>query len=489
MKKFFKIVVSLLVIVAIAYVATILYFHFSYPQTRWDWSKIDTNDISFPKDFYWGTATAAHQIEGNNENTNWGEWEKDSSRIKDASNAKIAVDGWKRFREDVKLMKDLGVNSYRFSLAWNKIEPEKGKINEDALKHYDDVINELKANNIEPMITLHHFTHPQWFEQLGAFEKEENIHHFVEFSKLVFVRYRDRVNLWVTLNEPNVFVTAGYFNTVFPPGKSSPKLAAEVLKNMLKAHVEVYKALKSEPSAVANGLSRESNNSNIKVQPSATADGSDIQIGLATSIFQFEPARRWHLGDWAIARVSSNTFNETILEFFRDGRMNFYVPFETNTIYEDANAPQMLDFIGVNYYSHYAFRFDFDFKKATQSLPLEGEEMTDMPYTIYTEGIYRAIKETASLKKPIIITENGISDSKDDRREKYIRQSLYSVSKAIKDGYDIRGYFYWSLMDNFEWAEGYTQKFGLYEVNLQTNERKLREGSKAFAEIIKNNSR
>ena len=463
MKKFFKIILVFCVLVTVLYVAAVVYLHLSYPQTRWDWSKIDTNDVRFPKDFLWGTATAAHQIEGNNENTNWGEWEKDSARIKDKSNAKATVDGWNRFREDIRLMKDLGVNSYRFSLAWNKIEPEPGKIDEDALKHYDDLINELKANQIEPMITLHHFTHPLWFENLGAFEKEENIRHFVEFSKLVYNRYKNRVKFWVTLNEPNVFVTSGYFNTVFPPGKPNPKLAAEVLKNMLKAHTEIYREFKSEPPEGGT---------------------QNIQIGVATSVFQFEPARRWHLGDWAIARISSNSFNESVLGFFRGGTMRFYVPFETNFAYTDSNAPNTLDFIGINYYSHYAFAFDFDFKKATEGKPVAGEEMTDMPYTVYTEGIYRAVRDAATLKKPIIITENGISDSRDDRREKYIRQSLYAVSKAIKDGFDIRGYYYWTLMDNFEWAEGYTQKFGLYEVNLNTQERRLRNGSKAFAEIV-----
>jgi beta-glucosidase len=465
LKKTVKIVSILLVIIAIAYVAGVSYFHFSYPQTKWDWSKIDTNDVSFPKDFIWGTATAAHQIEGNNENTNWGEWEKKPGKIKDGSNAKIAVDGWNRAKDDVKLMKELGVNSYRFSLAWNKIEPEHGKINENALQHYDDLINELLANNIEPMITLHHFTHPLWFEQLGAFEKEENIKYFVEFSKLVFKRYQDRVKFWVTLNEPNVFVTSAYFNTVFPPGKSDSKVGGEVLKNMLKAHVEVYRALKPSEGGTQN-----------------------VQIGLATSIFQFEPMRRWHLGDWAIARSSDAIFNETILGFFRTGTMNYNVPLDTSIVYTDLDAPKTLDFIGVNYYSHFAYKFNFDFKKATQSIAVEGEEMTDMPYTIYTEGIYRAIEDAAKLKKPIIITENGIADSRDDRRGKYINRSLYAVSKAIKDGYDIRGYYYWSLMDNFEWAEGYTQKFGLYEVDLQTQERKLREGSKVFVETVKKNN-
>jgi beta-glucosidase len=488
MKNLARIAFSIFLLVALVYFSSIYYFHSSYPQTKWNWTQIDANEVSFPKNFIWGTATAAHQIEGNNENTNWGEWEKQPGKIKNGSNAVKAVDGWNRAKDDVKLMKDLGVNSYRFSLAWNKIEPEKGKINDDALKHYDDLINELKANNIEPMITLHHFTHPIWFEQLGAFEKEENIKHFVEFSKLVFARYNNRVKFWVTLNEPNVFVTSAYFNTVFPPGSSNSKLGGEVLKNMLKAHVEVYRVLKSEPFAVANGLRQNSNITNSKVKPSATADGSDIQIGLATSIFQFEPYRRWHLGDWAIARSSDAIFNETILGFFRTGTLSYSVPLDTSFVYTDLDAPNTLDFIGVNYYSHFAYKFDFDFKKATQSIAVEGEEMTDMPYTIYTEGIYRAIEDAAKLKKPIIITENGIADSKDDRRGKYIKQSLYAVSKAIKDGYDVRGYYYWSLMDNFEWAEGYTQKFGLYEVDLQTQERKLREGSKAFVDAIKSSS-
>ncbi len=475
MKKLLKIVGSSVVIIAIIYVAAIAYFHFSYPQDKWNWAEIDVSQTNFPKDFIWGTATAAHQIEGNNENTNWGEWEKDSTHIKDGSNAKTAVDGWNLAKDDVKLMKDLGVNSYRFSLAWNKIEPEKGKINEDALQHYDELINELLANNIQPMITLHHFTHPLWFQQLGAFEKEENIKHFIEFSKLVFLRYSDRVKFWVTLNEPNVYVTSAYFNTSFPPGNANAKLGGEVLKNMLKAHVLVYKALKSGQLSVVGGQEN-------KDQKPKT----EVQIGLATSIFQFEPYRRWHLGDWAIARSSDAIFNETILGFFRTGTMNFNVPLETSFTYTDLEAPNSLDFIGVNYYSHFAYKFDLDFKKATQSIAVADEEPTDMPYTIYTEGIYRAIRDAATLKKPIIITENGIADSRDDRRGKYIKQSLYAVSKAIADGYDVRGYYYWSLMDNFEWAEGYTQKFGLYEVNLQTNERKLREGSKAFAEVIKN---
>lgn len=464
MKKLPKIIITFLAILLISHTGITAYFHLKYPQTKWDWSKIDTSELSFPTDFKWGTATAAHQVEGDNDNSNWAAWEKQKDengkpRIYNGDVSGKAANQWELYEKDIQLMKELGVNSYRFSLAWSKIQPTKDTFNDDALKHYDDVIDALLENDIEPMITLHHFTHPHWFEEIGAFEKEENIKYFVEFSKKVFARYKDRVTYWCTFNEPNVFITGSYFNTHFPPGTHDVALGGIVFENILKAHVKTYKELKEQEKSV--------------------------QIGLVQSTFQFEPYRRWHLGDWAIARVSSNVFNDTTLSFFRNGTMNYYLPFQTSRTYKDLDAPNTIDFIGLNYYSHHAYKFDFDFRKATQSIPIEGEEMTDMPYTIYTEGIYRAIEEVAQLGKPIIITENGIADAKDDKRGKYIKQSLYTVSKAIKDGYDIRGYYYWSLIDNFEWAEGYSMKFGLYEVDFETQERKLREGSKAYIEIIK----
>ncbi len=464
MNKLLKTLLSALSALPLAYLATNTYLHFKHPQTKWDWSEIDTEDSEFPDDFLWGTATAAHQVEGNNENSNWAAWEKQKNengepRIKTGDVSGKAANQWELYEKDIELMKELGVNSYRFSLAWSKIQPDKDTFNEDALQHYDDVINALLKNGIEPMITLHHFTHPIWFEELGAFENEENIKYFVEFSQRVFARYKDRVKYWCTFNEPNVYITGGYFITEFPPGIYSPVTAGIVFENILKAHVKTYKELK-------------------KHEPT-------VQIGIVQSTFQFEPLRRWHLGDWAIARISSNIFNETTLSFFRTGTMNYLLPFETSRSYTDLEAPNTIDFIGLNYYSHHAYKFDFDFRKATQSIAVEGEEMTDMSYTIYPEGIYRAIEEVSKLGKPIIITENGIADAKDDRRGKFIKQSLYAVSKAIKDGFDIRGYYYWSLIDNFEWAEGYSMKFGLYEVDFETQERKLREGSKEYIEIIK----
>lgn len=463
-----EIVGVLALIIVLSYVVSIAYFHFVYPQTKWDWDSIDTKKTKFPKDFIWGTATAAHQVEGDNDNSNWAAWEnqKDEEgnpRIDNGDVSGKAANQWEFYPKDIELMKELGVDSYRFSLAWSKIQPTQDSFDEDALSHYDDLIDSLLKEGIKPMITLHHFTHPQWFQEKSAFEKKENIEYFVRFAEKVFDRYSDRVEYWCTFNEPNVFITGGYFNTDFPPGEHNIVKAGAVFENILRAHVIVYKSFKKR-------------------------EKQETQIGLVQSTFQFEPYRRWHLGDWSIARLSSGIFNETTLSFFETGTMQFYLPFQVSRTYTDAAAPDTLDFIGLNYYSHHAYKFDFDFRTATQSLPIEDEVMTDMPYTVYTEGIYRAIKDISKLKKPIIITENGIADAKDTLRGEYIEQSLYAVSKAMDDGFDIRGFYYWSLIDNFEWALGYSMKFGLYEVDFETQERRLRDGAKSYQSIVKANT-
>jgi beta-glucosidase len=436
---------------------------------KWDWSGIDTRQIHFPKNFLWGTATAAHQIEGNNQNTNWGAWEHQPGKIRDGSNADIAVDGWNLAIDDIRLMQELGVNAYRFSLAWNKIEPQPGKFNEQALQHYDALIDALLKSGIQPMITLHHVTHPDWFEKKAAFEKEENLQDFVRFAALVFTRYHDRVKYWATINEPNVSVTQGYLApSPFPPGKDDPELAALVMENMLKAHVLTYRALKA-------------------IEQQSAKRSPPTQIGIVTSLFQIEPLRAWHPGDRYLAGVVSALFNDSVLGFFKDGEMRFHLPLAVDRVYTDQSAPATIDFIGINYYSHNAVRFGWDLEKAGQPLPVPGEVMTDMDYTIYPEGLYRAIRDVAGMiKKPIMITENGISDKDDSRRRQFIEQSLYAVSKAIADGYDVRGYFYWSLMDNFEWSDGYTQHFGLYAVDpAHPQQRSLRSGAKAYMEIIR----
>ena len=190
-----------------------LIFHFKYKEIRWDWDGIDISEISFPKSFIWGTATASHQVEGNC-NNNWSKFEESNKgdgtpNITNAQISGLACDHWNRYKEDIKLISDLGVKHYRFSLEWSKIEPKMGRYDDKAIQHYSDVIDELIKNNIEPVITLHHFSHPLWFDEMGAFEKESNIPYLVSFSRKVFEQYSDRVKFWCTINEPGVVSMQG----------------------------------------------------------------------------------------------------------------------------------------------------------------------------------------------------------------------------------------------------------------------------------------
>jgi len=454
--------------IVLLYIAIVAHFNYWYPEIRWDWNNISTDDISFPPGFVWGTATAAHQVEGNCIN-NWSEFEKGTKddgkpNIKDNQQSGIACDHWNKYPEDIDLIKKLGVSSYRFSVEWSKIQPEHDTYDMDAINHYSKMIDALLENNITPVLTLHHFTHPLWFERLGAFEKEENIALFVSFCERVFKEYSHKVQYWCTINEPAVVSTQGYFSGMFPPGKQDPQLSAVVLKNMLEAHVQVYHRLKK------------------------MENGSTAMIGLVKNINHFEPWRRWHIIDWLISQSVNRFFNDSTIDFLRTGKFSIRLPGLAWIVHYNPKAIGSTDFFGLNYYSHNHLKSNLFSKELFSLHYKDGDIMTDMPYTIYGEGIYRAIKTGSVLNVPIIITENGVADEMDDIRELYIRRYLYAVSKAISDGYDVSGYYYWSLMDNFEWAFGYDMKFGLYSVDRSSQERTLRYGSKAFVEIVQKNS-
>ena len=442
-----------------------VYYHFRYPELRWDWDSIDVDDINFPRSFMWGTATAAHQVEGNCHN-NWSEFEKGLKKdktpnIKNGQISGNACEHWNRYKEDIKLIKNIGVSHYRFSIEWSKIEPESGKFDQDSIDHYSDVIDCLIENNITPVITLHHFSHPIWFEKMGGFLNIKNIAHFLSFSKKVFALYSDRVKDWCTINEPGVFAVQGYFTGMFPPGIKNTQMTGEVLKNLLEAHVQVYHVLKNKKN------------------------GKESRIGLVKNINQFEPWRRSSTRDWLFSLSLNHVFNWSALKFLKTGKFKIRLPGLMWKTHCNEKAKSSFDFFGLNYYSHNHLKFNL-FKKDFSELKYHQKDiMTDMPYAIYAEGIYRAIKLVSCLNTPIIITENGVADANDIFRETYIKRYIYAVNKAISEGSNVIGFYYWSLMDNFEWAFGYDMKFGLYKVDFRNQERKLREGSKAFIDIVK----
>ena len=433
---------------------------------KMDWSKIEINKLTFPKDFLWGVATAAHQVEGNNINNQWYLWESTVNAsgkpmILRGQLSGIACDHWRRYNQDIHLMKDLGVNSYRFSVEWSKIEPREGVFDTLAIKHYQDVCDSLIVNGIVPMVTLHHFTNPIWFEKKGAFEKKENIADFIRFTEVVYMALKDRVRFWCTINEPAVYVVEGYFQGANPPGKKDPQLAAVVLRNILEAHVQAYWKIKSLPG------------------------GDHARVGVVKNMTQADPYSKWNLGDWVFANLIEGVFNGTTLNFLKTGKYRFVMPTMAKLIEENPKAKGSLDFIGLNYYSHYNYKFSFNLDRAFQAKLLPGEIKTDMDYASYPEGFYRAIKTVSQFGVPIYITENGIADAKDDRRAQFISQYLYVVSKAISEGYDIKGYYYWSLLDNFEWSLGYDMKFGLYSVDMASQMRTMKNGAKRYQDIIK----
>ncbi len=451
---------------ALAIIAGVLLtLHLRFPELRWDWSSIDTGDVEFPANFVWGTATAAHQVEGDMPANNWTWWEDQTDkhgrpRIHGGARSGKAVEHFSRYAEDIQRMRDeLGVDSYRFSVAWSRIEPEEGRFDQHALDHYSQVIDTLLEAGITPMVTLHHFTHPLWFEQKGSFEHQENLKHFVRFSKEVFSQYSDRVPRWCTHNEPGPFAVMGWGLGAFPPGVRSPSRMVPVLANLMRSHDQVTRSLKAMPN------------------------GNSVEIGLVKNIFQFDPWRRWNPLHWGLARVLEEVYNDSILGYLKTGEFRVRVPGlrYAETI---SSGPAPGDFVGLNYYSHLMVTPFTSTEPPFETFARPGDIKVDMPYCIYPEGFYRALKQIGEVGKPIYITENGLPDDRDDRRAHWIQTYAYAMSRAMAEGVDVRGYHYWSLLDNFEWAEGWDPRFGLFGVDYETQERSLRKGARAFVDLV-----
>ncbi len=461
MKYIFLILLSFVMI----YFFLFLILRDSQSNLSFDNTELDDIPLKVPSGFLWGSATSAHQAEGYCYNNNWFlfENEKDENgkpRIKEGQKAGIAADHWNRYKEDIQLMKSLGLNAYRFSIEWSKVEPEEGKFDEAVLDHYEKVIDELKANKIEPMVTLHHFTNPIWFEKQGAFTKENSPKKFARYVAKVYKRLSKKVTYWCTINEPTVYAFNGYFFGEFPPAEKNMDKAAMVFKNILIAHTEAYLVIK-------------------RFNP-------DAKVGIATAIYAFDPFTWWNLADIVGAYYANRNMNEVVLNYIKNGKFDFYFPTISKLEYE-SDVINSFDFIGVNYYTRFLIRFNPFNKESYQEVKQTfAEYTTDMAWEIYPEGLYRVLKKVSSFtNKPIFITENGIADDGDTKRASFIRNHLLVMNKAIAEGMNIKGYFYWTLMDNFEWAQGFTKHFGLYKVDFNTQERTLREGSKAYPEMIK----
>ena len=415
----------------------------------------------FPEKFWWGSSTSAHQIEGDN-NNDWTGWERSESRIQNLESrdlnsrdfiSGIACDSFNHYQEDFDISKQLNQNAHRFSIEWSRIEPEEGRFDSRAMQHYVDVVNSLRDRGIEPIITLWHFTNPVWFAQKQGFLNIDSTKHFTRYVKYVVENLKDKVSLWITFNEATtVYSSFSYLNGTWPPQDKSLLRMMRVNRNIILAHISAYKEIKSiyhSPLGLLN--SSWSNTKHIQNQQNDTSH--NVRVGVAENI-AFVPA--------------GNKFYHRFLGKIYNYYRNFYFWTKAFPYY---------DFIGLNYYNvdrHVAGSFD--------SLPKQ-EVAPEMNWEIYPEGLYRLLLNFKRFNKPIFITENGIADKSDQKRYKFIKDHLYWIWRAIQDGIDVKGYLYWSLLDNFEWHHGFIPRFGLVDVDYKTFERHIRPSALEYAKI------
>ncbi len=388
--------------------------------------------LEFPKNFLWGSATSAHQVEGGNHN-DWTEWEKTTGHELSGR----ACDHYNRFREDFDIAKSLNQNAHRFSIEWSRIEPEEGKWNEKEIQHYQEVIDALRERGIEPFVTLWHWTNPVWIRDIGGWENPKTADYFVRYVEKA-VRSLSGVKFYTTHNEQEAFARHGYFLKDRPPAKGNFFTAYKVLKNLKISHKLAYQVIK-------------------KFNP-------NLQVGFSESLVYFEPYNFW----------PHNILLMKLVKWWRN-----------NTFFDE--FAKYSDFLGLQYYFHSRIRLN-PFISQWGIQFNENKEVSDMGWEIYPEGIYHVLKDLAKYNKPIYITENGVADAKDIHREKFIKEHLKWVHKAISEGVDVRGYFYWSLLDNFEWQLGFWPRFGLVEMDYQTMERNIRQSAWEYAKIAKENA-
>ena len=410
--------------------------------------------LQFPDNFYWGAATAAHQVEGGNHN-DWSEWEKQNAdRLARESEQAFrwnpnwkklaaaatdpknyisgsACDHYSRFREDFDIAQSLHHSAHRFSIEWSRIEPEEGQFNEEAIEHYRTVIAALRERGLEPFVTLWHWTLPLWLAERGGTASQDFPRYFERYAAKIAGSLGSEIQFWITLNEPDVVSAHAYLKGEWPPQKKNPLTYLRGLHLLIRAHRLAYQAIKQHSPAA--------------------------QIGIAKHQIAFQMARP--------------TFINHFLKAIADWGWN---SFFLNRIKNHQ------DFIGLNHYNRSVI--DNGFRKNPN------KTQTDFGWEYQPDSIYQALVELKPYNKPIYITENGIADASDELHQKFIPAALAAVHRAIADGADVRGYLYWSLLDNFEWDKGFWPRFGLVAIDYATQTRTVRPSALAYAEICKNNA-
>lgn len=438
---------------------------------------------AFPKDFHWGAATAAYQIEGAHQEDGrglsiWDTFSHTPGKVLQADNGDTACDSYHRFAEDIQLMKELGIDTYRFSISWPRIYPEgSGEINAKGLAYYHRFVDELLANGIEPFCTLYHWDLPQALQDIGGWDNRVTIDAFEAYAVTMFREFRGKINKWITFNEPWCSSFLSNYYGHHAPGYKDLQLSANVAHHVLVAHgraVLAYRKL-----------------------------GLGGEIGIAPNMTWAVPYRRtqedkdaclrataWSL-DWFLDPIVFGCYPEMLLHQF--AKFGVQIPVQPGDM-EIIRQP--IDLIGINYYSASVNRYNPHAGFLESEECGMGLEVTDIGWALAPTGFYESLHYLHDKYPgiPVYITENGACYNdgvengrvRDTRRIAYIKQHLIQLCRAIEDGIPVKGYMAWSLLDNFEWAEGYSKRFGLVHVDFKTMRRTKKDSFYAYQKIVGN---
>lgn len=392
----------------------------------------------FPKGFFWGAGTSSYQIEGGNFNCDWYEWEKE----KGLEQCGKADDSYHRYEEDFDLAQKLNHNTHRFSLEWSRINPREGVFDQKEIEHYRKVIRALRKRGMEPFVTLHHFTLPLWVSHKGGFGSRKIVKYFGDYVSYVIKHLGNEAKFWITINEPLVLASAGCINKKWPPGKGGVPLFLKMYWLLIRTHRRAYRVIK-------------------QINP-------ELQVGVAKNNWSYQP----------ILTHPVNIFKYPFVRF---------ADFVWNKLFLNAIRKQS-DFIGLNHYNWIDLGTSFAKLRAPHLVEKRPNRVvSDMGWDIVPESMYYVLKNLKKYHLPIYITENGVADAEDKLRKNVIHDYLAQLLRAIQEGVDVRGYFYWSLLDNFEWSDGFKMRFGLIKVDYPTQKRTVRESGWYYARICQNN--
>jgi beta-glucosidase len=416
--------------------------------------------FSFPRGFVWGTATAAHQVEGYNTNNNWFAWESEGHII-NGQKSGAACDWWGgRWREDFDRAAETGQKAHRFSIEWSRVQPKPGRWDEDAIDNYREMVRGLVERGLTPMVTLHHFTDPLWLSELGGWKNGTVVGYFQAFVEKVVEGLKEYVTLWCTINEPNVLAVSSYLLGDFPPGEKSLQAVYKVIQNLILAHAAAYHTIHD-------------------IQPQA-------KVGLAHHYRGFSPAKSKAVLDKWVAGALSRTFNQTIPQALVTGVLRL---FGKRDYVLAAKSTQ--DFFGINYYTREYVAFaplKPDELFSRRFLDPKVEQSSSGTFANEPTIFFQALKWAEKFGLPIYVTENGIEDADDLLRPRYLVQHLHQMWRGVNFNWPVKGYFHWTLVDNFEWERGWTQRFGLWELDIETQARRKRKSAELYEAVCKENA-